>query len=274
MNLVGEILDQSQGVRTMFTLSAEVWRRSGRPSRRPEVARRPYHVRPNLEALEDRNLLAASPTNPAAAATTALVGSASSGPTTNTQATQTTTTVPAANNGTLLTSVGSPTTNGTVTTPGQSSLNLGSQFLNDLTPTGSTPPLGQIQSALTGSSLPLTFPVNSLLPGGQPSPGVPFGFAGRIVFANTGTPERTGQGSGEFSPAAGVVPTGLYLGSGGGDLEAATTQPRRPNPVPMPGLPGRGVGLLETDPDGGLAADVLPAATIADLALEGYAGVL
>jgi hypothetical protein len=272
----------------MFTLSAAVWRRSGRPSRRPEVARRPHHVRPNLEALEDRNLLAASPTNPAAAATPALVGSANPG-STNTPATQPTssvsaanngtpatrtTTVPAANNGTLLTSVGSPTTNGTVTTPGQSSLNLGSQFLNDLTPTGSTPPLGQIQSALTGSNVPLTFPVNSLLPGGQLSPGVPFGFAGRIVFANTGTPERTGQGYGEFSPAAGVVPTGLYLGSGGGDLEAATTQPRRPNPVPMPGLPGRGVGLLETDPDGGPAADVLPAATIADLALEGYAGVL
>jgi hypothetical protein len=269
MNLVGEILDQSQGVRNMFTLFGGSWRRSGL-SHRPEAARRPHHLRPTLEALEDRNLLAASPTNPTAAATTALVGSASPGPTTNTPAVQTSN-VPAANNGTLATSTTSLASNGTVVT---APLSLASQFLNNLTPTGSTASLVPNQGTATGIGFPSTFTVNSNLPGGQPSPGVPFGFAGRIVFANTGTPERTGQGEGAFSPAAGVLPTGLYLGSGGGDLESSTVQPRRPTPQPMPGLPGRGLGLLEADQDGGMATDVLPVTTVSDLALQGYTGVL
>jgi hypothetical protein len=95
---------------------------------------------------------------------------------------------------------------------------------------------------------------NLMQPGGLLSPGVSTGFTGRIVFANTGTPQRVANGAGEFSPAGGVVPTGLYLTGGGG--EAPPFQPARPAPspapLPLPGVffqPGAGVDGLYANPD-------------------------
>ena len=91
-----------------------------------------------------------------------------------------------------------------------------------------------------------------MLPGGLPSPGAPTGFTGRIVFANTGTPQRVANGTGDFSPAAGFVPTGLYLNGGGGD-NAPVVQPVRPAAppaLPMPGVffqPGPGIDGLDID---------------------------
>jgi hypothetical protein len=95
------------------------------------------------------------------------------------------------------------------------------------------------QPGQTGNSVLFSFTTtNSVLPSGLPSPGAATGFTGRIVFANTGTPQRGAYGAGDFSPASGVVPTGLYLNSGGGE-NAPAPPPVKPAPLPPPvPLPG------------------------------------
>jgi hypothetical protein len=146
----------------------------------------------------------------------------------------------------------------------QTGIQTAGQPFHPLTP---IPPPLQTQVGQPGNSVLIS--TNAALSGGLLSPGVPTGFTGRIVFANTGTPQRVANGGGDFSPAAGVVPTGLYL-NGGGD-NSPTIQPVRPapaaSPLPMPQpLPG-----VFFQPDSGvidLNAD--PNATAADLAVAGF----
>jgi hypothetical protein len=183
-------------------------------------------------------------------------------------------------NGAAVASLGSPTTNNNLLSAevAQIGLATGTQTATTgilrvavqpfIALTGTTPPASaQNQPGQPGNGIPFSFTsTNFVLPGGALSPGVPTGFTGRIVFANTGTPERVANGTGDFSPAAGVVPTGLYLNGGGGD-NAPQVQPARPAPPP-PLLPPPGVFSLPIPEVVGLDAD--PGATPADVALSTF----
>jgi hypothetical protein len=210
----------------MFTLSQEWRRRLGvSPSKRQ--GSRSSTTRPWLEVLEDRAVPSTVTTPPAS----------TGGPTGNS----------------------APTSNALLLapqTPAQTTVQQGvgaifftppAALRNATNLSPSTAGLGQNQSGQSGLSpapdvFPF-FPTNDVLGTGVASPGVPFGFTGRIAFSNTGTPERTANGVGALAPNSGVTPTGLYLTSGGGDNGMIGPPPR---PAPAPALPG--MALLEDLP--------------------------
>ena len=215
----------------MFTLS-QVWRKylGLSPTRRQG---RRSTARPWLEVLEDRAVLSAVTATPAPPATTS-GHSANSSPTSNAVvlASQTPAQITLENGVTTAFFLAPASLNGAINY--SPSTNAG---------------LVQNQSAQSASYFaPTVFPffaVRYVLGSGVVSPGVPFGFTGRIAFSNTGTPERTANGVGALAPNSGVTPTGLYLTSGGGDNGLIGPPPR---PAPAAALPG-GMSLLDDFPD-------------------------